>query len=67
LAPSSSSGSGKQRWVFQLDKLALVSMTLGLLLYVMPFWAEGRLLFAFWLTFAATVLHIYTSHAGGAV
>lgn len=34
----------------------------GLALYVMPFWAEGRLRAAFWLTLLATLLHIYTSH-----
>lgn len=31
--------------------------------YVAPLWSEGRLRLAFWLTFAATLLHIYTSHA----
>jgi hypothetical protein len=45
-----------------LDRVALGALVLGLLLYVMPWWAEGRLRVAFWLTIVATVLHIYTSH-----
>jgi hypothetical protein len=28
----------------------------------MPWWREGRLSVAFWLTFAAVLLHVYTSH-----
>jgi hypothetical protein len=28
----------------------------------MPWWREGRLNLAFWLTLAATLLHVYTSH-----
>lgn len=35
---------------------------LGLALYVMPWWNEGRLRVAFWVTIACTLLHIYTSH-----
>ena len=35
---------------------------LGLVLYVMPFWPEGRLRWALWLTLVATVLHVFTSH-----
>lgn len=34
----------------------------GLILYVMPFWPEGRLNAAFWVTLLSTLLHIYTSH-----
>jgi hypothetical protein len=45
-----------------LDRLALVGITLGLASYVAPFWNDGRLGVAFWLTFAATLLHIFTSH-----
>jgi len=43
----------------------LAALAAGLALYVMPFWAEGRLRAAFWLTLIATVLHIYTSHRRG--
>jgi len=45
------------------DRLALAGITLGLASYVAPFWNDGRLRLAFWLTFAATLLHIFTSHA----
>lgn len=45
-----------------LDGAALAGITVGILAYVVPAWSEGRLEFAFWLTLAATVLHIYTSH-----
>jgi hypothetical protein len=55
LAPSSS-----ELW----DRVALGGIALGLALYVAPFWSEGRLKLAFWITFAATVLHVITSHAG---
>jgi hypothetical protein len=43
--------------------VALVSLAAGLVLYVMPYWRSGRLAAAFWITFAATLLHAYTSHA----
>jgi hypothetical protein len=33
-------------------------------MYVAPVWSDGRLRLAFWLTLAATVLHIVTTHAG---
>jgi hypothetical protein len=46
-----------------LDRAALIGITLGLATYVVPFWGDGRLRLAFWLTLVATVLHIYTSHA----
>jgi hypothetical protein len=35
---------------------------LGLALYVIPWWSDGRLRVAFWLTLLATVLHVLTSH-----
>jgi hypothetical protein len=47
------------RW---LDKLALAGLAVGLAIYVMPWWQEGRLRLAFWITLAATVLHVFTSH-----
>ncbi|MEO5767213.1 MAG: hypothetical protein ABIS92_02585 [Polyangia bacterium] len=53
---------GAGRLIVQLDRAVLVALAAGLALYVMPFWAEGRLRVAFWLTLAATVVHIYTSH-----
>jgi hypothetical protein len=46
-----------------VDRLALAGIALGLSLYVAPFWSDGRLKLAFWITFAATVLHVFTSHA----
>jgi hypothetical protein len=45
-----------------LDRAALGGLVVGLGLYVMPFWAEGRLRVALWLTLAATILHVFTSH-----
>lgn len=48
--------------IVHLDRAVLVALAAGLALYVMPFWAEGRLRAAFWLTLLATLLHIYTSH-----
>ena len=50
----------------RLDRAALAGLALGLALYVLPLWREGRLRFAFWLTLVSTLLHIYTSHAGRA-
>jgi hypothetical protein len=49
-----------------LDRYALAGLALGLGLYVLPFWREGRLRWGFWLTLASTLLHVYTSHARGA-
>jgi hypothetical protein len=40
----------------------LTGLALGLALYVVPIWREGRLRPAFWITFIATLLHVYTSH-----
>jgi hypothetical protein len=45
-----------------LDRVALGALGAGLALYVMPWWREGRLSSAFWLTLVATLLHVYTSH-----
>lgn len=36
-------------------------------MYVLPFWREGRLRWAFWLTLVSTLLHVYTSHKRGEV
>ena len=44
------------------DRVAVGGLVLGLALYVMPFWAEGRLRWALWLTLVSTVLHVFTSH-----
>ncbi len=61
---SSSSESGAHgRLVGALDRFALGALALGLFGYVMPLWHDGRLAYVFWLTLAATVLHVYTSHA----
>lgn len=48
-----------------LDRVVLGGIALGLALYVMPFWKEGRLFWAFWLTLISTLLHIYTSRRRG--
>jgi hypothetical protein len=40
----------------------IAGLVLGLAMYVMPFWPEGRLRWAFWLTLVSTLLHMYTSH-----
>jgi hypothetical protein len=45
-----------------LDRAAIAGLALGLALYVAPFWREGRLRCAFWVTLVSTVLHVYTSH-----
>jgi hypothetical protein len=46
----------------RLDRVALGALGAGLALYVMPWWREGRLGVAFWLTIVAALLHTYTSH-----
>lgn len=48
-----------------LDRIALVGLAIGMTLYVLPFWEESRLRWAFWLTLFSTVLHVYTSHRRG--
>jgi len=55
--------SSSSRWLVLLDRAAIGSLALGLALYVMPYWRDGRLAAAFWITLAATLLHVYTSHA----
>jgi len=47
------------------DRVALGGLALGLLLYVLPFWREGRLRPAFWITLLSTLLHVYTSRQRG--
>ena len=47
------------------DRVALGGLALGLALYVVPFWREGRLRPAFWITLLSALLHIYTSRRRG--
>ena len=54
--------SSSKSWIVTLDRVALGGLALGLALYVMPFWREGRLRPALWLTLLSTLLHVYTSH-----
>jgi hypothetical protein len=54
--------SSSSHWIVALDRAALFGLALGLALYVLPFWREGRLRPAFWITLASTLLHVYTSH-----
>ena len=54
--------TSNRRWIVTADRVALVGLALGLVLYVMPAWREGRLRLAFWVTLLSTVFHIYTSH-----
>ena len=44
-----------------LDRWALGGLALGIALYVMPFWREGRLRVALWVTLLSTLLHTFTS------
>jgi hypothetical protein len=48
--------------VARADRAALTGLMLGLVLYVLPFWREGRLRVAFWLTLSSTLVHIFTTH-----
>jgi hypothetical protein len=48
-----------------LDRVALGGLALGLALYVMPFWREGRLRPAFWITLVSALLHVFTSRQSG--
>jgi hypothetical protein len=57
--------SSNKRWIVLLDRGALAGLALGLALYILPFWREGRLRPAFWITLASTLLHVYTSHKRG--
>jgi hypothetical protein len=54
--------SSNSRWIVLLDRAVLGALAAGLALYVMPWWREGRLAAAFWLTLLAALLHVYTSH-----
>ena len=57
--------SSSKRWIVVLDRVALGGLALGLALYVMPFWREGRLRPAFWITLVSALLHVYTSRQSG--
>ena len=57
--------SSSSRWIVLFDRVALGGLALGLALYVMPFWPDGRLRPAFWITLLATLLHVYTSRRRG--
>jgi hypothetical protein len=70
LAPSSSNapragrdGAGIES---ALDRAALAGLALGLALYVMPWWSEGRLRWAFWLTLVSTLANVWVTHRQGA-
>jgi hypothetical protein len=65
VSPSAVRGLASKSWAARADTVALCSLALGLALYVIPWWSEGRLRYAFWLTLLATVLHIITSHLRG--
>ena len=54
--------SSNSSWIVRLDRAVLCALGVGLGLYVLPFWREGRLRPALWLTLVATLLHVYTSH-----
>jgi len=57
--------SSSKRWIVLLDRGALGGLALGLALYVLPFWREGRLRPAFWITLVSALLHVYTSRQSG--
>jgi hypothetical protein len=57
-----SSSRSWRDWIVRLDRAALAGLALGLALYVLPFWREGRLRPALWITLLSTLLHVYTSH-----
>ena len=57
--------SNSKRWIVVLDRAALTGLALGLALYVLPFWREGRLRPAFWITLVSALLHVYTSRQSG--
>ena len=54
--------SSSRSWIVVFDRAALAGLALGLALYVMPLWREGRLRPAFWITLVSTLLHVHTSH-----
>jgi hypothetical protein len=57
--------SSNKRWIVLCDRVALGGLALGLALYVMPLWPEGRLRPGFWITLLAALLHVYTSRQRG--
>jgi uncharacterized membrane protein YccC len=57
-----SNNNASTRFIVLLDRAVLCGLALGLALYVLPIWREGRLRSAFWVTLVSTLLHIYTSH-----
>jgi len=59
------SSSSRWRWIVLCDRAALGGLALGLALYVMPLWREGRLRVAFWITLLSTLAHVYTSRRRG--
>jgi hypothetical protein len=59
--------SSNKSWIVHLDRAALGALAVGLALYVLPIWRQGRLRPAFWITLVATLLHVYTSHKRGAM
>jgi hypothetical protein len=60
LEPSNS--SREDRILLGLDRAAISGLGLGLAMYFVPFWSEGRLRWGFWLTLVSTLIHVYTSH-----
>ncbi|MDP9033818.1 MAG: hypothetical protein M3O50_03360 [Myxococcota bacterium] len=48
--------------MINLDRAARAGLAFGLAAYVMPFWREGRLRWAFGVTLMSTLLHVYTSN-----
>jgi hypothetical protein len=60
-----SNNRGDSPLIVNLDRAAIGGLAVGLAMYVMPFWREGRLRWAFWLTLVSTILHVYTSHERG--
>ena len=57
--------SSSRRWIVLWDRMTLKRLAVRLALYVMPLWREGRLRPAFWITFLAALLHVYTSRQRG--
>jgi hypothetical protein len=53
--------SSSRRRIVTLDRSALGGLALGIALYVMPFWREGRLRAALWITLLSTLVHTFTS------
>jgi hypothetical protein len=60
-----SNNNSRTPLIVLFDRGVLALLLLGLALYVLPTWREGRLRYAFWLTLVATILHVYSSHARG--